>query len=215
MCCTCVHAEHMSRMIQLRNVPDNVHRTLKSQAALAGMSLSDFLLAEIRHLVERPTIAELRKRVRHRARVAGPAAASQPSAESGMRGDCLRCFSCNRVASSIAHRSQHRPADLLPLAVASRPSSPGRGSGSGVAAICSGQSDYRTERTRTLEDLNDLPLNRYPHDVLIPRIWELRTTLKAYDGAYVALAELLDVPLLTCDGKIASAPGHNAKVEVV
>jgi predicted nucleic acid-binding protein len=66
-----------------------------------------------------------------------------------------------------------------------------------------------------LEDLRDLPLNRYPHDFLTPRIWELRATLTAYDAVYVALAELLGAPLLTCDGKIASAPGHDAKVVVV
>ncbi len=66
-----------------------------------------------------------------------------------------------------------------------------------------------------IEDLGDLPLNRYPHDFLTPRVWELRATLTAYDAAYVALAELLDAPLLTCDGKIASAPGHDANVEVV
>lgn len=66
-----------------------------------------------------------------------------------------------------------------------------------------------------LEDLADIPLSRYPHDFLIPRVWELRPTLTAYDGVYVALAELLDAPLLTCDGKIASASGHSANVEVV
>ncbi|MGH9680919.1 MAG: type II toxin-antitoxin system VapC family toxin [Candidatus Acidiferrales bacterium] len=66
-----------------------------------------------------------------------------------------------------------------------------------------------------IEDLTGIPLSRYSHDFLIPRIWELRATLTAYDAAYVALAELLDAPLLTCDGKIASAPGHSAKVEVV
>ncbi|MGO9604249.1 MAG: FitA-like ribbon-helix-helix domain-containing protein [Candidatus Binataceae bacterium] len=56
----------MSRMIQLRNVPDGLHRTLKARAALAGMSLSDYLLAEIRHIAERPTIAELRERMHRR-----------------------------------------------------------------------------------------------------------------------------------------------------
>lgn len=66
-----------------------------------------------------------------------------------------------------------------------------------------------------LEDLADLPLHRYPHDFLTPRVWELRATLTAYDAVYVALAELLDAPLLTCDGRIASAPGHHAKIEVV
>ena len=66
-----------------------------------------------------------------------------------------------------------------------------------------------------LEDLADIPLSRYPHDFLIPRVWELRATLTAYDAVYVALAELLGAPLLTCDGKIASASGHSANVEVI
>jgi predicted nucleic acid-binding protein len=66
-----------------------------------------------------------------------------------------------------------------------------------------------------LDDLGDMPLRRYPHDFLIPRVWELRASLTAYDAVYVALAEVLDAPLLTCDAKIASAPGHSAKVEVV
>jgi len=53
----------MSRMIQIRNVPDSVHRTLKSRAALAGMSLSDYLLKEIRLIAERPTMEEIRRRL--------------------------------------------------------------------------------------------------------------------------------------------------------
>jgi antitoxin FitA len=59
----------MSKMIQIRNVPDSVHRTLKARAALAGMSLSDYLIAEIRQLTARPTMTELRDRVRRRERV--------------------------------------------------------------------------------------------------------------------------------------------------
>ncbi|MGI8785364.1 MAG: type II toxin-antitoxin system VapC family toxin [Acidobacteriota bacterium] len=66
-----------------------------------------------------------------------------------------------------------------------------------------------------LEDFLDLSLSRYPHDVLLGRVWELRGTLTAYDAAYVALAEALDAPLLTCDRKIASASGHHARVEVI
>lgn len=50
----------MSKVIQLRNVPDALHRNLKSRAALAGMSLSDYLLGEIRDIAERPTLAEFR-----------------------------------------------------------------------------------------------------------------------------------------------------------
>jgi predicted nucleic acid-binding protein len=66
-----------------------------------------------------------------------------------------------------------------------------------------------------LEDLGDLPLNRYPHDFLLPRVWDLRATLTAYDAVYIALAELLDAPLLTCDARIASASGHHANVDVI
>lgn len=65
-----------------------------------------------------------------------------------------------------------------------------------------------------LEDFGDLPVYRYPHDFLLPRVWELRDTLTAYDAVYVALAELLDAVLLTCDRGIASASGHSARVEV-
>ena len=56
----------MSVMIQIRNVPDALHRRLKSRAALAGMSLSDYLREEIRQVAERPTIDELRARLRSR-----------------------------------------------------------------------------------------------------------------------------------------------------
>ena len=56
----------MSKMIQLRNVPDGLHRSLKARAALAGMSLSDYLLAEIKEIAERPTLAELRERLHQR-----------------------------------------------------------------------------------------------------------------------------------------------------
>lgn len=56
----------MSAMIQTRNVPDALHRQLKSRAALAGMSLSDYLLNEIRQVAERPTLDELRARLERR-----------------------------------------------------------------------------------------------------------------------------------------------------
>jgi predicted nucleic acid-binding protein len=72
------------------------------------------------------------------------------------------------------------------------------------------------ERGRmALADLADLPLRRYPHDFLLPRIWDLRNNLTAYDAAYVALAEALDVPLLTRDRRLAAAAGHRARIEVV
>jgi len=66
-----------------------------------------------------------------------------------------------------------------------------------------------------LQDFSDLPLERYPHDPLLPRIWELRRNATAYDAAYVALAEALKATLLTADTKMASLPGLRARVEVV
>jgi antitoxin FitA len=62
----------MSKMIQLRNVPDALHRSLKARAAMAGMSLSDYLLAEIREVADRPTLAELRERLHRRKPVTAP-----------------------------------------------------------------------------------------------------------------------------------------------
>jgi plasmid stability protein len=59
----------MSRMIQIRNVPEPLHRTLKSRAALAGMSLSDYLMSELREICQRPTLAELRDRLHRRSPV--------------------------------------------------------------------------------------------------------------------------------------------------
>ncbi len=59
----------MTAMIQIRNVPDVLHRQLKSRAALAGMSLSDYLLQEMRRLAERPTLDELRERLAQRPQV--------------------------------------------------------------------------------------------------------------------------------------------------
>lgn len=66
-----------------------------------------------------------------------------------------------------------------------------------------------------IRDLLDLRLTRYPHVVLLPRIWQLRHSLSASDAAYVALAEFLDAPLLTRDKRVASASGHSASVEAV
>lgn len=64
-------------------------------------------------------------------------------------------------------------------------------------------------------DLNDFPMSRYPHDVLLTRIWELRDNFAAYDAAYIALSEALDAPLITHDQKLANAPGHRAAIQVI
>jgi antitoxin FitA len=56
----------MSKMIQLRNVPDALHRSLKARAAMSGRSLSDYLIAEIKEIAERPTLEEMRERLHRR-----------------------------------------------------------------------------------------------------------------------------------------------------
>lgn len=66
---TCMYGDNMAKMIQLRHVPDDLHRKLKARAALEGLSLSDYLLEEVRRVAERPTLAELRHRLAQRAPV--------------------------------------------------------------------------------------------------------------------------------------------------
>jgi predicted nucleic acid-binding protein len=65
-----------------------------------------------------------------------------------------------------------------------------------------------------LADLADLPLYRYPHDFLLPHVWDLRNNVTAYDAVYVALAEALDAPLLTRDRHLAAVAGHRARIEL-
>lgn len=64
-------------------------------------------------------------------------------------------------------------------------------------------------------DLADFPFRRYPHDFLLPRVWDLRKNLPAYDAVYVALAEALDAILLTRDHRLAAASGHSARIELL
>ncbi len=66
-----------------------------------------------------------------------------------------------------------------------------------------------------LADLADFPVRRYPHGFMLRRMWGLRHSITAYDAAYVALAEALDADLITRDKKLASAPGHHARIALV
>jgi antitoxin FitA len=73
MCSTCIYLSHMSKMIQLRHVPDALHRRLKARAALSGLPLSDFLIREVRKIADHPSAEEMAERLRQRAPYAGKA----------------------------------------------------------------------------------------------------------------------------------------------
>ncbi len=65
-----------------------------------------------------------------------------------------------------------------------------------------------------LDDFTSFEIIRYPHEPLLTRIWALRRNLTSYDACYVALAEALGAPLVTCDRRLAAVPGHRARIEL-
>jgi predicted nucleic acid-binding protein len=77
-----------------------------------------------------------------------------------------------------------------------------------------GEISSATAKT-ALEDLRSLDVERHAHEPLLERVWALRENLTSYDAVYVALSEVLDAPLLTCDGRLSRAPGIRARVELV
>ena len=71
------------------------------------------------------------------------------------------------------------------------------------------------EATTAIADLQALDLQRHAHEPLLARVWELRHNLSAYDAVYVALAEVLDTVVLTCDSRLAHAPRLGNRIELV
>ena len=83
--------------------------------------------------------------------------------------------------------------------------------------VTSGQATV-ARAEEAIADLLDLPIERYPHDILVPRVWQLRENFSAYDASYVSLAEALadePVPLLTADARLARVAEDHADVRVV
>jgi predicted nucleic acid-binding protein len=66
-----------------------------------------------------------------------------------------------------------------------------------------------------IADLADLDLHRHPHFDLLGRAWKLRDNISAYDAMYVALSEAIEATMVTCDGPLAKARGHRARIEVI
>lgn len=76
--------------------------------------------------------------------------------------------------------------------------------------------EVSTARARgAIEDLIDLDLHRHSHADLLLRAWTLRDNITAYDAMYISIAEALDATLLTCDGPLAAAAGHVARIELI
>ncbi len=73
----------------------------------------------------------------------------------------------------------------------------------------------RERAAEAIADLVDLDVHRHAHLDLLTRAWKLRENVSAYDAMYVALADALDATMVTCDGPLAKAPGHNVTIEVI
>ena len=80
--------------------------------------------------------------------------------------------------------------------------------------VAKGSIDAKRGR-EAIDDVASLSLRRYGHAGLLPRVWEMRNNLTAYDAVYVALAQVLNAPLLTCDRRLAAAVGHRARIETM
>ena len=72
----------------------------------------------------------------------------------------------------------------------------------------------REQGERGITEVTEFQITRYPHYPFLPRIWTLRQNVTAYDAVYLALAETLPAPLITCDARLAAAPGHQAAIEL-
>ncbi len=95
----------------------------------------------------------------------------------------------------MAHEDLHAP-HLIDVEVAS-----------GLRRLAATKAIGPRRAAAALTDLAALSLDRYPHGSLLPRVWQLRHNLSAYDAMYAALAETLDCSLLTSDGRLATAAG--------
>jgi predicted nucleic acid-binding protein len=72
-----------------------------------------------------------------------------------------------------------------------------------------------SEAVDAIDRLSELAAERYDHEPFLSRVWELRHNLTAYDALYVALAEALDAPLVTCDARLGRAPLTGVTIEVI
>ncbi|HYC09072.1 MAG TPA: type II toxin-antitoxin system VapC family toxin [Steroidobacteraceae bacterium] len=117
----------------------------------------------------------------------------------------LQTERAERIAERVLHPAQHAHAPhLIDIEVTQV-----------LRRLVQGREVAAGRAELALEDFAGLRIDRHAHRPLLRRIWALRATMTAYDGVYVALAEALAAPLLTCDEKLARAHGHTAVIELV
>ncbi len=173
--------------MQIRKVPEETSRALKVRAAAAGQSLSDYLLAELTKVAERPTLQELTERI---ARMGGN---DLPPAPRGVR-----------VAEVLAAQGEvHAPHLLI------------TGTLSVLRGWVRGRKIDQRRAATAGADLAQFPVHLWDARALTPRVWALRANLSAYDATYVALAEVMGCALVTGAARMARAVGDDLTVHVV
>ena len=204
-------------MVQIRNVPSEFHRRLKARAAIEGMSMSDYILREVGKALDRPTRQEVLSRLR------GPAP-RQLRRKCGRRhprraGRPVIVLDASAVVELLLDTATGRHVATLidDPAIGAPRASPARrrGDGSVLRRFARDGVLDDDDASAALEDLVALDLHRHSHESLLERAWALRKNVTAYDAMYVALAQALEATLVTCDGRLARAPGIGARVQAV
>ena len=122
----------------------------------------------------------------------------------------LWSFSCR---PRLAHAS--RPASFATRTSSTRRISWTSRSFKAFDASCGPVKCLPTRADEAIADLTDLDLHRHAHLDLLGRAWKLRDNITAYDAMYIALAEAIQAPIVTCDHPLAKAPGHRARIEAI
>ena len=199
----------MSTSITVRDVPDQTRDELASRAALTGRSLQEYLRAKLVELARQPDAEVLIARVRAARRRVPPRCRVTASSPTGTRtaGDAgrRRFHGRGRADGQRCGRALGRVIAGRRFAGGSAPDA--RRGRQYLAEGGAGRRISADVASLAHTDLLDLRVEFFPYQPYAARVWELRENVTCYDGWYVAVAELLDAPLATLDGRLANSPG--------